>query len=379
VAPGTPWYELFSRGARDWLRHNQKVRDAVGEKLPELLAGGDLISRPEKRTVLVPVRMLEHARFRLRDPTTVTAAGQGVGQPGDVLRPARPENAEQAGAAAGSDPGGLRFVLELGIDDILDWLWDELKLPELKPKRGATLETPDYTREGWDRRGPRARLDRRRTVKEAVKRRAMQAEPLDFVDEDLRFRQLVRRATPATDAAVVFALDVSASMGERERRLAKAFFFFALHGIRRRYARIEVAFVAHTTEAWEFEEAQFFRVAGDGGTAASSAFALAREILGSRFDPARYNGYLFYASDGENDSSDRDAAAAALAELAASTSYAGFVEIGSGPRRGQTQIGELFDALRRRGLAAGAVRIGGEQDLWQAIQHFFREQASEVA
>ena len=30
IAAETPWYDLFSRGARDWLRHNQKVREAVG-------------------------------------------------------------------------------------------------------------------------------------------------------------------------------------------------------------------------------------------------------------------------------------------------------------------------------------------------------------
>lgn len=379
MSTDSPWYELFSRGARDWLRHNQKVADAVRETLPELLAGGDLISRPENRTVLVPVRMLEHARFRLRRPEGAQAAGQGRGQPGDVLRPGRPERGDDAGSSAGSARGELRFVIELGVDDILDWLWDELELPDLKPKRSAALDEPEYRREGWDKRGARARLDRRRTVKEAVKRRAIQEDPLDFVDEDLRFRQLVRRTSPAMNAAVVFALDVSASMGERERKLAKAFFFFALHGIRRRYARVEVAFIAHTTEAWEFDENQFFSVAGDGGTAASSAFALALDLIRSRFDPARYNSYFFYASDGENGSGDRSAAAEALAELAATTNYAGFVEIGSKPQRASTQVGELFAALRRHGLAAGSARIAFDNDLWQALRHFFREQAAEAA
>ena len=55
IAAETPWYELFSRGARDWLRHNQKVRSAVKESLPDLLAGSDLITRPGNRTVAVPV------------------------------------------------------------------------------------------------------------------------------------------------------------------------------------------------------------------------------------------------------------------------------------------------------------------------------------
>ena len=66
-------------------------------------------------------------------------------------------------------------MVELKVDEIVDWLWEELKLPELKPKRIATMDEPEYVREGWDKRGARSRLDRRRTMKEAVKRRAMQA------------------------------------------------------------------------------------------------------------------------------------------------------------------------------------------------------------
>ena len=84
----TPWYELFSRGARDWLRHNEKVREAVRDQLADLLAGGDFISQPDQRTVQVPVRLLEHARFRLADPQKQSGAGQGNAQAGDTLRPA---------------------------------------------------------------------------------------------------------------------------------------------------------------------------------------------------------------------------------------------------------------------------------------------------
>ena len=58
------WYELFSRGARDWLRHNEKIREAVRSNLPQIVSGADVIS-DGARTVRVPVRMLEHYRFRL--------------------------------------------------------------------------------------------------------------------------------------------------------------------------------------------------------------------------------------------------------------------------------------------------------------------------
>src|SRR5215472_3953366 len=92
----SPWYDLFSRGARDWLRHNQKVRQAVREQVVHLLAGGDFITQPDQRTLRVPV--LEHARFRLADAQTQTGAGQGQAKDGDTLRPA---DAAQPGAGDG--------------------------------------------------------------------------------------------------------------------------------------------------------------------------------------------------------------------------------------------------------------------------------------
>ena len=72
------WYDLFSRGARDWLRHNEKVREAVKERLPELISGADILGQGGERTVKVPVRFLEHFRFRLADSKERSGAGQGA-------------------------------------------------------------------------------------------------------------------------------------------------------------------------------------------------------------------------------------------------------------------------------------------------------------
>ena len=378
IAAETPWYELFSRGARDWLRHNQKVRDAVKETLPELIAGADLMSRPGHRTVLVPVKVLEHARLRLLEPDVRQGAGQGRGEPGEVLQPAR-EEADRAAHSGGTQDGEIRFVVELKIDEIVDWLWEELKLPELKPRRAAALDEPDYVREGWDKRGARARLDRRRTVREAVKRRAIQEDPIAFTNDDLRFRQLVKRATPSINAAVIFALDVSGSMDEAQRRLAKTFFFFALQGIRRQYAKVEMVFLAHAAQAWEFEESQFFQAASSGGTVSSSAFRLALELLQARYDPQRYNAYFFYASDGENAAEDREGAASLLADLTGQINYAGYVETGGGAafRPRETQLTEIFGEMKAKGLPVGASRLGSQDDVWRTIREFFREQSKD--
>ena len=97
-------------------------------------------------------------------------------------------------------------------------------------------------------------------------------------DRDLRYRQLARRPLPAIRAAVFFLLDVSASMTEGDRQLAKTFFFWVAAGLRREYRSLDIVFVAHTTDAWEFNEADFFKVTGSGGTVASTGFAKVREI-----------------------------------------------------------------------------------------------------
>ena len=376
-----PWYALFSRGARDWLRHNQKVRAAVQAHLPELIAGPDLIGGPQQRTVQVPVRLLEHARFRLAPARNSVGAGQGEGEPGDILRAARPAGAGDAEAqgAGGNGEGEVRLLLEFAVDDILDWLWDELKLPHLKPRHLSAIDEVQLQRAGLDRHGARSRLDRRRTVKEAIKRRALQARPVPFTNDDLRYRQVRLRPRPSANAVVFFVLDVSASMAQAERKLAKSFFFFALQGLRRSYAKVETRFIAHTTRAWEFSEAEFFQVNGMGGTMASGAFRLSLELLQQHYAPGRYNAYLFYASDGENFSEDRSAASRTLAELAPLLNYMGYVETVPGtPHSLETEMHRLWAEQERQGLPLHSSILARPDDVWAAIRTFFRHEAASI-
>ena len=285
AAPGDAgWYDLFSRGARDWLRHNDKVRDAVKQHLPQIVAGADVLTGGSS-TVRVPVRMLEHYRFKLRPP------------------------------------------------------------------------------------------------KESIKRRGVQTtagqDSPAFTDEDLRYRQLAKREQPATQAVVILLLDVSGSMGERERQISKTFFFWAIQGLRRQYRDLELVFVAHTSDAWEFQEEEFFRVSGTGGTVASAGLQKVREIIDERFSPAQYNIYLFYASDGENFPSDQPQALEALEDLAQDCNYAGFLEIA--PLAGtlpDSEIGKLFLDLARRDENVGAYRVNDTEDIWNAVRHFFSSEAA---
>ena len=221
-------------------------------------------------------------------------------------------------------------------------------------------------------RSIRARLDRRLTLKQALKRRAIQPDPAPFTDDDLRFHQLRLRPRLSSNAVVFFALDVSMSMTEVERKLAKTFFFFVLSGLRRQYHRIDVRFIAHTTEAWEFPEQQFFEVTGSGGTAASTAFGLALQLMEEHYAPSQYNAYLFYASDGENGADDRVPAAEALAALTEQMNYIGYLETRPGTTRfAQTNMRSIVGELIDSGARIGSQVVADVGDVWQAIRHFF--------
>lgn len=371
------WYELFSRGSRDWLRHSEKIREAVRGHLPEIISGSDIIS-DGARTVRVPVRMLEHYRFRLRPDTEPQGVGQGAAKPGDLLGPANAGSKPGGKGAGGTERGSAELLLEFKVNDIIEWMWDELKLPNLQPRIGQSDEA-EWKREGWDRRGARSRLDRRRSLKESVKRRALEPSAPSFIDEDLRFRQLTRRRQPALRAAVFFLLDVSASMTDADRQLAKTFFFWVAAGLRREYRSLDIVFVAHTTEAWEFGESDFFKVSGSGGTVASTGFLKVHEIMQSRFDPATCNVYLFYASDGDNAMDDREPARAALESITKLARYSGYVEITSGLRSTQSETARLFDGLGRDSSSGGRCSIKDPNDVVAAVRHFFTLESQSAA
>ena len=138
--------------------------------LPQIIAGGDVINDERAHRA----RAGAHAgALSLPAAPPRGAAGRGPGQGQArrcVLRPvARPAGPGEKGAG-GQDDGDVQLLLEFKIDDIVDWLWEEMQLPNLKARVGPSEES-DWMREGWDRRGARSRLDRRRSFKEMVKRR----------------------------------------------------------------------------------------------------------------------------------------------------------------------------------------------------------------
>ena len=225
-------------------------------------------------------------------------------------------------------------------------------MPNLKVKSGA-VKYDDYTREGWSRRGVRSRLDRRRSLKESLKRAPMQQGAPPFTNDDLRYRQLALRRRPATEAVVYFAMDVSSSMTEHDRKLAKTFFFWVVQGLRRQYTHLDAVFVAHTVEAWEFAESEFFQVSGSGGTVASTAFCKILEIAGAALRPGPLQ-QLRVLRLGRRELPQRSRGGqAALTELGGLANYVGYVETASIAQQPlQSETATVVRAARRPRPAA---------------------------
>ena len=120
----------------------------------------------------------------------------------------------------------------------------------------------------------------------------------------MRYNRFARVAVPRAKAVMFCLMDVSASMGEREKDLAKRFFILLHLFLKRKYERVDIVFIRHTHEASEVDEQEFFYGRETGGTVVSSALKKMIEIREKRYPAADWNIYCAQASDGDNSGSD---------------------------------------------------------------------------
>ena len=95
-------------------------------------------------------------------------------------------------------------------------------------------------------------------------------------------------------------MDISGSMGEFEKYIARSFYFWMVRFLRTKYNNVKIVFISHHTEAKEVTEEEFFTHGESGGTQVSSAYELALQIIAERFNPDDWNIYPFHFSDGDN-------------------------------------------------------------------------------
>ncbi len=333
---------LSQRGIKDAARHREKVRESIQKNIADIISDASIITRKKGQIVKVPIRGLKSYRFIYRHESSGgSGAGQGKGEKGDVIG-RQPVNNGKPGQP-GDQPGVDFLETEIDIEELIDMMLKDLGLPNLKESAFTETEIP----KGWkfdtiEKTGVVARLDKKRTLKEAVKRTASfvgelmrktgqsehtcrkaltlargdltKAEKFlqapselekieDFVplfSEDLRYRTLRKDVEYHSNAVVLAMMDVSGSMGTMKKYLARSFFFWLVEFLRQIYNRVEIRFISHTTEAKLVSEHEFFHKAESGGTFCHSAYDLAIHLVEAAYNPMRWNIYPFHFSDGED-------------------------------------------------------------------------------
>jgi sporulation protein YhbH len=371
-------WSLHRKGPADQARHNQKVKEAIRGNLADIISEQAIITSDGKKIVKVPIRSLDEYKFRFGEPQPGGQIGQGDGtsKPGDVVGkvPAKPDKGGQPGA--GDRPGIDYYEAELTVDDLASLVFADLGLPNLEPKRSQEIESETVRYTDIRKRGPFANLDKRRTIRENMKRNAMQGRTGfgDIQSDDLRYKTWERSIRHESNAVILAMMDVSGSMGTFEKYVSRAFYFWMVRFLRTKYQNVQIRFISHHTEAKEVTEEEFFTRGESGGTMASSAYQLALSMLEADYPSEAWNIYPFHFSDGDNWSTDNQQCLALVRRLLERSSQLGYGEIRQGGRSYGSTLSTAFAALSNQPKFR-EVAITKKEDVFPALQLFFKSEA----
>lgn len=377
-------WDLHRQGSVDEARHREKVWEAIGNNLPEIISGENIITSDGQGIVKVPIRQLEDPHFRFdqtRQPRT--GSGNGNSKVGDIVAPG-PEQSKGQGKQAGNQPGEDFIEVEVKIDDLVDLIFQDLSLPKLKPKSNDYIETTQDRFTDIGKVGPISRLDKIRTVRKNISRRAKAGKPPKFgqvTKEDLRFRTSNPTIRQESNAAIIAMRDVSGSMGEFEKYISRSFYFWMVRFLRTKYQNVKIVFITHHTEAKEVDEETFFKLGESGGTRVSSAYELALQTINERFNPNRWNIYPFHFSDGDNYSDEDNKKCVKLVlELLKVCNIFGYGEIRQSNTVSYSVLMAAFEkAFKSNDQCFIDVVIRSKQDVYPALKRFFSDKSVEGA
>jgi hypothetical protein len=372
-------WSLQRKGQIDQDRHKERVREAIKKNLGSIVSNESIILSDGKRVVKVPIRSLDEYKFRFdyRKRKHV-GTGDGKTQVGDVIAREGQQGGPGSGPGAGDQPGQEYYEAEVDIDEIARLIFEDLHLPYLeeKAKQAVQSRTTKFTE--IRRAGILSNLDKRRSVLENIKRHAREtghAQMGRFKKEDLRFKTWEEQVKYESNAVVIAMMDVSGSMGEFKKYIARSFYFWMVRFLKTKYDQVKIVFISHHTEAREVSEEQFFTQGESGGTVVSSAYHLALDIIDERYPSKDWNIYPFHFSDGDNYYSDNDEAVRLADQLIATCNLFGYGEIGeegaSNYRRSSGALLSIFkDRLKNQERFVG-VRIDDKEDVYPALKEFF--------
>ena len=419
--------QRFVGRARDHIRH------AIKEKLKSRgITDGD-----SGETISIPGDGVHEPRFvpdRQAGRWQRVLPGNHEFREGD--RVPRPEGGGGGGAggAGDSERGEDDFSFTLSRDEFMDLFFEDLELPDLIKRRLVAESSSERARAGFSTSGPPNRMNLERTMRRSMARRvalgrpseamvaALERElaqlcsgeivPADGRDPATRIGELEamlararerRRIVPYIDPldvrynffeerprhvaqAVMFCLmDVSASMDEDMKDLAKRFFMLLHLFLRRQYEHVEVVFIRHTQYAEVVDEETFFHGRETGGTVVSTAFKELLRVVELHYPADAWNIYLAQASDGEDIPGDVEHCVELLRErILPITQYAAYVEIARSmgparlPRMGTTES-ELWEGYRELDASApnfAMRRIADATEIYPVFRDLFRREGA---
>jgi len=378
-------------------RFLRRTRALVKEAVNKSLKDSNIADVGKGESVSIPGKSIREPRFHhSREGTTAKhpLPGNKEYSPGDRIK--KPTGGSGQGGKQGSDQGEGEdeFTFALSREEFLDVFFEDLELPDLIKTDLKETTAFKMRRAGFSTSGVTTNINVLRTVRNSFGRRValgrprfdeiekltqkydeLEArQPLDAPDAerlealrlelekarrawnaipyidplDIRYNRFEPHPEPNTNAVMFCLMDVSASMGEREKDLAKRFYILLHMFLKRRYERIDIVFISHTHNAREVDEEAFFYSRETGGTVVSTALIEMQKIVRERYPVRDWNIYAAQASDGDNFASDTQQSVALLAnELLPICQYFAYIEI-----------------LDERELSMIAENTGGK-DLWR--------------
>lgn len=380
------------------------VTDMVGERsITDMDRGG---------SVNIPVKDISEPTFRHGqggDHESVHAGNHSF-QPGDKLP--RPSGGGGGGGGGGEGEGGDsedNFSFALSREEFLQLFFDDLELPHLVRNFLGEARDHKWQRAGYTPSGVPANLSVLRSLRTALARRialggpirqellkleqriAREGESIEllaererlqqrlrripFLDElDLRYRHRVRVPQPISRAVMFCLMDVSASMTEDKKDLAKRFFTLLYLFLSRKYDKVELVFIRHTDDAQEVDEDTFFHDPKSGGTVVLSALKLMLEIVEARYPSGQWNIYGAQVSDGDAFGADPEKSRALLNEqLLPLVRYFAYIETPDDPER----LSPLMHAYSRVDSPRFATRsVMQRSEVYPVLRDLFKKEAT---
>lgn len=331
---------------------------------------------------------------------------QGGGEGGD----------NSQGNASKEGEGEDEFVFQISKDEYLDLLFEDLALPNLKKNQHKQLTEFKTHRAGYTSNGVPANISvvrslqnslARRIVMTVSKRRELReleeilhglenVEPAQLLEEerlrkaiaelkqkianvpfidtfDLRYKNYERRPEPSSQAVMFCLMDVSGSMDQITKDMAKRFYILLYLFLSRTYKNVDVVYIRHHTQAKEVDEQEFFYSQETGGTIVSSALKLMDEVVQERYDPALWNIYAAQASDGDNWADDSPLCHELLAKkILPIVRYYSYIEI---TRRAHQTLWREYEDLQAKYNNFAMQPIRESQDIYPVFRELFRKQA----